>query len=180
MSELREKINPRAIRQSYLDRIEKPLQEQGAVLFDETRLNIEEDYLTLPPNITDLPSKELGEYLNAFTQQKMYLRTLLGRIDLYVEEARREYYEASEPVYARYSFEKLSETAKERLVNSDERVKPKYYNYIDYKKKYNILEISIANIEDAIFLLSREVTRRTADFNEENRAYNVEERRRCQ
>ena len=168
-----EKIDPKAIQRSYLDKIESSLEKSGAVFFDDKRLNITEDYLTLPAEITDIPSKELGEYLNAFTQQKVYLRTLLARADLLVEEARRAYYEASDPIYRKYSFEKMSETAKERLVNANESVRPAYYEYVDLKKKYAIIEISISNIEDIIFMLSREVTRRNGDYAEESRSYNV-------
>ena len=167
------KIDPKAIRKSYLEKIEQSLESQGVVMFDDRRLNVVEDYLTLPAEITELTSKELGEYLNAFTQQKVYLRTLLGRADLYVEEARREYYAASDPIYRKYSLEKMSETAKDRLVNANETVKPLYHEYIDRKKKYALVEISISNIEDIIFMLSREVTRRTGDFAEESRNYNV-------
>lgn len=168
-----EKIDPKAIRKSFLDSIEESLESKGVVFFDEKRLNIAEDLLTLPAEITEVTSKELGEYLNAFTQQKVYLRTILGRADLLVEEARREYYEASDPIYRKYSFEKMSETAKDRLVNANEKVRPFYHNYMDMRKKYSIVEISIANIEDIIFMLSREVTRRTGDFAEESRAYNT-------
>ena len=168
-----EKIDPKAIQKSYLEKIEAPLEKSGAVFFDDKRLNIKSDYLTLPAEITDVPSKELGEYLNAFTQQKVYLRTLLGRADLLVEEAKRKYYEASDLIYRKYSFEKMSETAKERLVNANESVRPSYYEYVDLKKKYAIIEISISNIEDIIFMLSREVTRRNSDYAEESRSYNV-------
>ena len=167
------KIDPKAIQKSYLDQIESSLEKKGAVFFDEKKLNINTDFLVLPADITDVMSKDLGEYLNAFTQQKIYLRTLLGRVDLLVEEARRKYVEVSDPIYRKYSFEKMSETAKERLVNANDTVRPVYYEYVDLKKKYAIIEISISNIEDAIFMLSREVTRRNADFAEEGRSYNV-------
>lgn len=172
-----EKIDPKAIRQSYLEKMEASLEKKGAIFFDERRLNIAEDFLTLPAEITDVPSKDLGEYLNAFTQQKVYLRTLLGRADILVEEARRAYFEVSDPVYRKYSLDKMSETAKDRLVNANEQVKSYYHEYVDMKKKYALIEISIANIEDIIFMLSREVTRRTGDFAEENRMYNVGGRR---
>ena len=168
-----EKIDPKAIQKSYLEKIESSLEKSGAVFFDDKRLNIVEDYLTLPAEITDIPSKDLGEYLNAFTQQKVYLRTLSGRADLLVEEARRKYYEASDPIYRKYSLEKMSETAKDRLVNAHDSVRPVYYEYVDLKKKFAIIEISISNIEDIIFMLSREVTRRNGDFAEESRSYNV-------
>ena len=170
------KVDPKAIRQSYLEKIESSIEKDGVVMFDERHLNINADYLAVPQDITDVPSKELGEYLNAFTQQKVYLRTLLGRASLLVEEAKRAYLTASNPIYADLSKGKLSETAKERIVNSDESVVEAYNNYTDYNKKRSLIEISIANIEDIIFMLSREVTRRTGDFSEENRAYNVSKR----
>ena len=169
-----EKLNPREIHQSYLSKIEGSLEKKGVVFFDpQTTLNITEDYLTLPGEITEVPSRELGEYLNAFTQQKVYMRTLLGRVEILVEEAKRKYFEASEPFYKKYSSGKLSETAKERMINSEEEVKQYYYEYVDCKSKLNLIQYSINNIEDIIFMLSREVTRRTGDFNDENRAYNV-------
>ena len=71
---------------------------------------------------------------------------------------------------------KLSETAKEREVNSDPDVKPCYEEYMDYKNKVRLLNFNISSIEDIIFLISREVSRRTGDFNEESRNYNVQRR----
>ncbi len=169
-----EKINPRSLHESYLEKIESSLENKGVVFFDpSTTLNITDEYLVLPGEITDVPSRELGEYLNAFTQQKVYLRTLLGRVELLVEEARRKYLEVSEPHYKKYSKDKMSETAKERIINSEAEVTPAYYELMDCKKKQTLIEYSITNIEDIIFMLSREVTRRTGDFSEENRAYNV-------
>jgi hypothetical protein len=167
------KINPKEIRKSYLEKMEGELESRGVVFFDQNSLNIMGEYLVLPSEVTEISSKELGEYLNAFTQQKMYLRTLLGRIELKAEEARRKYFEASDPVYRDFSATKMSETAKDRLVNADEAVQELYYKYTDYKKQYSILELNILNIEDAIFMISREVTRRTGDFSDENRNHNV-------
>jgi hypothetical protein len=97
----------------------------------------------------------------------------MGRQQLVTEEARREYYAVSSPIYAKCSSQKLSETAKDRLINSHESVAPSYERYVDCKKKLDLLEFAILNIEDAIFMISREVTRRTGDFTDENRAHNV-------
>lgn len=170
----REKINPKEIRKSYLDKMEKELSEQGVLFFEPgVNLNIIDDYLILPSEITNVPSRELGEYLNAFTQQKAYLRTLLGRIETLVEQYRRRYYESSEELYKEFSQSKMSETAKDRLINSHEDVQPHYYQYLDYKRKQQVVEYSIQNVEDIAFMISREVTRRSGDFNEENRAHNV-------
>ena len=172
-----EKINPRAMHKSYLDKMESELEKKGVVFFDaSTNLNIDGDHLQLPAEITEVSSRELGEYLNAFTQQKVYLRTLLGRTELLVEESQRAYFDASAEPYRKYSLEKMSETAKERLINALPSVKPYYESYRDSLKKKSLVEISIANIEDIIFMLSREVSRRTDDFKEENRAHNVTRR----
>ena len=45
---------------------------------------------------------------------------------------------------------------------------------MDYKNKLRLLGMNILSIEDIIFMLSREVSRRTGDFKEENRNINVE------
>lgn len=169
-----QKINPKEMHKSYLDMVENDLAEKGVMFFDiDNGLNPDSDYLNLPMSITEVSSKDLGEYLNAFTQQKLYLRTLLGRTELMLEEAKREYLSISEDNYKALSNGKLSETAKERLINSDEKVKPVYYEYTDWCKKRNLLELNILNIEDAIFMLSREVSRRDSDFEDETRNYNV-------
>ena len=172
--EEKEKINPREMHKSYLDKLENDLSSKGVVFFDpQSNLNISDEFLELPPEITEVSSRDLGEYLNAFTQQKVYLRTVLGRVELMVEESRRKYFEVSADLYRKYSIDKMSETAKERMINANPAVQPSYYEYVDYKKKQALVEYSISNIEDIIFMISREVSRRTGDFNEENRAHNV-------
>ena len=175
---LKEKVNPKEVLKSYIDKIEDEFIKKGVVFFDpgDYTLNISQEYLSLPPVITEVSSKELGEYLNAFTQQKMYLRTLYGRVELLEEEARRAYLKSSEHLYKKYSESKMSETAKERLINTDSEVEQFYTEYSDCKKRTALLEYNIQNIEDAIFMISREVTRRTGDFNDENRSHNVSRR----
>ena len=173
----REKINPKEIMRSYNEKLHKELEEKGVNFFapqeEKGSLNIDKDYLVLPSNITEVSTRDLGEYLNAFTQQKVYMRTLLGYAELYVEEARRRYIDVSDDKYRELLTSKLSETAKDREVNSDPKVRPVFEEYIDYKNKVKLLNLNIVNIEDIIFMLSREVSRRTGDFNEETRNYNV-------
>lgn len=170
----KEKINPKDMHKSYLDRIEADLSKMGVVMFDaETNLNINEEFLELPADITDMPSRSLGESLNAFTQQKIYMRTLLGRVEAQVEDCKRKYYEASEDLYKKLTADKFSETAKERILSTDEATSDLYNAYVEYKRKQSIVEYSIQNIEDIIFMLSREVTRRSGDFAEETRNHNV-------
>ena len=174
------KINPKEVlsqRRSYSDEIQKELEDQGVDFFRPSEsggsLNIDKNYLSLPQNITEVSARDLGEYLNAFTQQKMYMRTLVGYAEMFAEEARREYMEVSDARYKELLGTKLSETAKEREVNSDPDVRPSYEKYLDYKNKVKLLNFNIQSIEEAIFMLSREVSRRTGDYENERRNYNV-------
>ena len=174
------KINPKAMlkeKRNYCDRIHAELEDKGVDFFipgsQGGSLNIDKDYLTLPLSITDVPSRDLGEYLNAFTQQKAYLRTLLGYAEMFAEAARLAYMSASETRYRELLNSKLSETAKEREVNTDSKVRPSYEEWCHCKNQIRLLSYNIQSIEEIIFMISREVSRRTGDFNEENRTYNV-------
>ena len=175
-----EKVNPRKVLEEkrYSDKILEELESQGVDFFSPSEeggsLNIDKDYLSLPPHITDVSARDLGEYLNAFTQQKIYMRTLVGYAELFAEEARREYVQVSGGSYRKLLSTKLSETAKEREVNSDPEVKPVYEKYLDYKNKVKLLNFNIQSIEEAIFMISREISRRTGDYENERRDYNVQ------
>lgn len=172
LSQTRGKINPRQIQKSYMERIEEELSTQGVRPFDvDNHLSINERVLDLPPEITEIPSKDLGELLNAYTQQKVYYRTILGRCELVLEEKKREYFSVTKTQYQRMSYEKLSETAKDRILNSKEDVEPFYYAYMDASYKVSLVKKSIESIEDIIFMLSRELTRRAGDMFDENRRF---------
>ncbi len=185
----KQKINPlevmkrrRALQEgeTLVDKLTDDLEQVGVVMFKPKEmgghLNIDADYLTMPKDITETPSQYLGQYLNAFTQQRMYLRTLIGWQAILMEEAKREYYNVSEVKYRELSKSKLSETAKERELNSDLVIKPVFLEYKDCKRKLELLELNLASIEDAIFQISREISRRGADFETENRNHNVSRR----
>ncbi len=171
-----EKFDPMKEHAAYLARIESGLEENGVTMFEPYNgsLNIDEEHLSLPADITDIPSVELGATLNAFTQQKMWYRTLMGRLEIACESARRLYSEVSTPYYEELTRQKYTETSKERIVNNRDNVRPLFQKYTDLQRQVSMLSYAIENLEDAIFLLSREVTRRSHDFDEENRNHNVD------
>lgn len=180
LKRVKQKVNPKEVLQEkrgYSDKVHNELEEKGVDFFApkemDGTLNINTSYLELPMEITEISSQDLGEYLNAFTQQKVYLRTLLGHAEMCAEEARLDYMSASEDKYRELLNSKLSETAKEREVNTNAEVKPSYETWCDYRNKVKLLNYNIASIEDIIFMISREVSRRVGDFNDENRSYNV-------
>lgn len=181
--ETKPKINPKKVaeeRKSLLDSITDELQEKGVPNICPSEmggiLNIDTIYLNLPKDLTDIHSRLLGKYLNSYTQQRMYMRTLIGWQELHVEGAKRNYYDKFTPLYEELSKQKLSETAKELMVNNSEAVKESFIAYRDEKQKLRMLGYSLASIEDAIFLISREISRRGADFSNENRNENVQGR----
>lgn len=167
------KVNPRQLHKNYMANMEEQLNKEGIVLFDEELLNVDQDFLSLPSRITEVHPKELGEYLSAFTQYKMYVRTILSRIELCIEEKKRVYTDVSNPYYREYTQSRLSERAKDQLVQSEPEVQESYYELVDYINKSNTLKSVLENIEDAIFLISREISRRTGDMKDENRQHNV-------
>lgn len=169
-----EKINPKELQKQYANKVEERLSKSGVVFFDEKNLNIDTDFMILPREITEVQGRDLGEYLNALTQQKLYLRTLLGRTEVENDEASRVYFEKAHPLYRKYSSEKLSEKAKDRMVNADPNVAEYYNKFIDVKRRCSLISQAIENIEDAIFLVSREISRRTTDFENEQRSMSVQ------
>lgn len=173
----KKKINPKEIlekKRSYCDEIHDTLEKQGVVFpVINRQLNINSEFLSLPASITEVTSQELGEYLNAYTQQKVYMRTLLGYAEMYAEEAHDEYVEASSADYRSLLDMKYTETAKEREITTRENIRPYYKKWKDYQNQIRLLNIQIENIEDIIFMISREVSRRTGDFSEEMRNYRV-------
>ena len=168
-------FDPARSHNEYLNRIERTVEKAGVVLLDpeEGNLNIDRGFLSLPADITTLSSRDLGKTLSAFTQYKMFLRTTLVRAENLLEATGRVYREKSNDLYLEYTSKKLSETSKERLLHSDPIIKPFYEDYMDCRRQIAMVQSAIANCEDAVFLLSREVTRRGADYDEETREYNV-------
>ena len=177
------KVNPKKIaeeRKARIYTLEDELIQEGVIFAKPVELggnlNIDNDYLTLPKDMTDVPSRLLGNYLNAYTQQRSYMRTLIGWQETVVEGAKRNYFDKYLPVYTELCKQKLSETAKELLANNDETVKDLFLNYKDEKQKLKMIGYSLASIEDAIFLISREISRRGTDFSTETRNDNISRR----
>lgn len=161
--------------EDFLSNTEEYFEGKGIFLLDRDnkRLNINHDYLVIPSDITNLSPYELGEYLNAFTQQKIYIRTIQTRYTIYQELAKRRYSEAFDEKYKELtnSSKKLSESAKEKLINIDEEVRSLYYEYRDWNIKLDYLEKCTKSLEESIFLFSREISRRIMDYNNEKRIF---------
>lgn len=172
----KEKLNPmKQVKQNLMDKLTQEIEDQGGTVFKpvdmQGSLNIDTNYLSLPSDLTDVPSRELGKYLNAFTQNKAYMRTLYNWQEMLTEEKKRVYYDNYITQYdslTRVS-PKASEKSKELLCNNHETVKDSFLDYKDQKLKLSMLANTIASYEEIIFLVSREITRRSADWGEDKR-----------
>lgn len=178
----REKFNPmKQVKENVklMDRLTEELEEQGATVFKplemQGTLDVDSDYLSLPSDLTEVPSRDLGKYLNAFTQNKAYMRTLYHWQEALVEEAKRVYYDKYFTAYKLLTTEspKMSEKAKEIMCNNEDLVKEDFLEYRNQKLKLNMLASTIASYEEIIFLVSREISRRNQDFSENRRIDNL-------
>lgn len=164
---------------SILDQVEGELARDGIIPFNAS--NIMEEYLQLPADMTESTSKELGRYFNAFTQQKMYCRTLLGRVSAILREETEELDDIRDKVY-RDLPAKMSVKEKDLKLRSHEKYSERASVLLEtvarLEEKKNMLSIYLDNLVDGIFNISREISRREADLDHANRQHNVENKRR--
>lgn len=161
--------------ESILDTVERELKDDGIILFDNE--NILEDYLRLPADITEVPSKDLGRYFNTFTKQKMWVRTLLGRTGALLRELEEELDDIRDKVYSQLPA-KMSVKEKELKLRSDERAIELLQKVAIMQEKRKILLDYLDNLVDAIFNISREISRRESDWNDETRENSIDRKRR--
>lgn len=165
--------------ESILDTVERELKDEGIILFDNE--NILEDYLRLPADITEVPSKDLGRYFNTLTKQKMWVRTLLGRTGALLRELEEELDDIRDRVYSQLPA-KMSVKEKELKLRSDERDGERAIELLQkvavMQEKRKILVDYLDNLVDAIFNISREISRRESDWNDETRENSIERKRR--
>ena len=106
--------------------------------------------------------------MNAFVQQKMYIRTLVSQARAVYREAKSNYDKEKCKVFSGAPA-KMSVTEKELRVYADEKAEASR-NFMEYSlEKMDFLKDILESYEDGIFLVSRELTRRTKDLEDMNR-----------
>lgn len=151
------------------------LNEEGIVLFEND--NVVEEYLQLPADITELPSQELGRYFNAFTQQKMYVRSVLGRLSAVVRERNNSLNDLRVQVFSSLP-QKTSMKEKEIIFSALPEAKEELSSLFIYEEKYKMVSDYLESLIDAITLVSREISRRESDWNDNKREENISKKRR--
>lgn len=166
-------------KESLLDEVEKELKKEGIIPFDDS--DILQDFLRLPADLTEEHSKNLGRYFNTFTKQKMYCRTLLGRTRALLRELTEELDEIRDKVYSNLPV-KMSVKEKELKLRSHdkygERATELLNDVAKLQEKQNMLGIYLDNLIDGIFNISREISRRESDWNDETRENSINNKMR--
>lgn len=157
------------------EEVEEQLAEEGITLF--TNENVVEDYLQLPADLTEETSQDLGRYFNAFTQQKMYVRTVIGRLSAIVREKDNSMNILRAEVYSGMNA-KVSQKEKELQFQSDPRVQEQMEDLFSFKEKLLMASDYLDGLIDGITLISREISRRESDWNDNKRSDNLEKKRR--
>lgn len=158
-----------------LDTLEEFMEESGIEAFSNS--TIEADYLQFPAFLSEEPSKELGNYLHAFTQQRMYIRGLLHRMEAVLAEAEIKLSPHKDAVFSEQPV-KMSVAEKTNKLYSDPRTAKRMHGIFELEQKVALLRSMMQSLDDGIFNISREVTRREGDFSGENRVSNVQNKRR--
>lgn len=152
------------------EQIKNDLEHNGVTLF--TGDDIDAEYLKLPAMLTDVHSRDLGNYFNSFTKQKMYCRTLQGEARALVRDIERDLDDIRLDIY-RSLATKMSIKEKEMHVQEHATAAELMRQADYYRSKLQILTDYISSIEDAIVNVSREITRRENDMEEHRRGGNL-------
>jgi uncharacterized protein Yka (UPF0111/DUF47 family) len=164
---------------SLLEKVENELERDGIIPFDNSE--IMEDYLRLPADLTEEDSKELGKYFNTFTKQKMWTRTLLGRTSALLRELSEELDEIKDKVFSELPT-KMSVTEKMLKLRSHARYGERASELLEdvarLEEKRNMLGDYLENLIDGIFNVSREISRRESDWDDEKRENSINNKRR--
>lgn len=149
-----------------LDRIKEFLKETGVNTFDNQ--NVDAEYLKLPKDLTELPTNEISKYLNAITQQRMYVRTLASQARAIYREAKSAYDREKCRVFS-LAPAKMSVTEKELRVYQDEQGSEIRATMEYSLERFDFLKDIMDSLDDGTFLVSRELTRRLKDFDDNSR-----------
>lgn len=161
--------------ESMLDIVESDLEGLGVIPFSND--NVDEDFLVLPVDITEESSVNLGKYFNAFTQQKMWTRTIIGRLSTTIREMRRSLDEVKADVFASQPA-KMPLKEKELKFQVDPRARDILDDMFLYEEKLKMTNDYLENLIDGIVLISREISRRTMDWEHHAREDNISRKRR--
>lgn len=155
---------------SILDVIDDYMEKNEVVSF--TNDNMDKEYLILPVYLDEVQSRELSRYFHTFTKQRIWVRTLLSRVGALLREKNVELNKKKDEEFSKWP-QRMSITEKELKLYHNPETALIMDELAVIQEKYNMLKDYMDNLEDAIFNISREVTRRGVDFESNRREDNI-------
>lgn len=155
--------------------VEKDLENDGIQLF--TNDNIMAEFSILPLDLTEVTSKSLGKYFSTFTKNKMWARTLIARVSAIIKALEEELDSLKLETYKSLPA-KMTVKEKELMLRGNERCSEILGELAFYQTKLDMLNSHLDNLVDGIFAISREISRREADWNDGKREDNIDNKRR--
>lgn len=155
--------------------VEKELEKDGIKLFNNE--NIMEEFSILPLDLTEVSSKSLGKYFSTFTKNKMWARTLIARVSAIIKALEEELDSLKLATYKSLPA-KMTVKEKELMLRDNERCSEILGELSFYQAKLDTLNSHLDNLVDGIFAISREISRREADWNDNKREDNIDNKRR--
>jgi hypothetical protein len=157
--------------ESLLTKINGELEKDGFLTF--TNDTTDKEYLSLPLHLDEVAPKEITRYLHAYTQQRVYIRSWLSRVNVLLLEAEFDLDKQKVRVYSGLPSSIKSVSEKEIQLFNDEATLVILNNLKELKAKQVMLSDQIKNIEEIIFDVSRELSRRGIDVSTSNREENI-------
>lgn len=142
------------------------MQDRGISPF--TNSNIDREYLTIPPHLDELPTSEITRYLNAISQQRAYVRSTMSTFKYMLLPLVQQLKQEKARVFASYP-PRMAQAEKELHALEDERYMKVQDSVNKYQQRVDYLDSYLESLEDLRFSVSRELSRRTHDFEGEAR-----------
>ena len=158
-----------------LDTVDDYMEQNELQPFSNT--NVDKEYLQLPRDLEDVPSNELGRYLNHLSQQRIWVRSMLSRAEVLLYELEEKLAREKSRIFSPLPV-KMSITEKELKLYEDPITNKLLEEMRPFHAKKRTLKDYMQSLDDSIFVISREVTRRESDFNNTRRVDSVDRKRR--
>lgn len=164
-----------AEKETLLDKIEKDLAKDNIYMPEYSQEA--EEYLVLPSDLTEVTSKELGKFMHTFTKQKIWIRTVINRTEIVIKDLNRQLDIIKSKIYLDLPV-KMAVKEKELHLLSNTKAEKILEELLHWESKLRVLNDVIISMEEGIFTISREITRRSKDFEEEERGENISWKRK--
>lgn len=155
--------------------VEVELAKEGIHLFTDE--NIMEEYSRLPLDLTEVSSQSLGKYFSTFTKNKMWARTVISRAGIVIKALEEEIDTIKVETFKSLPA-KMSVKEKELMLRDDEKCAELLGELAYYQSKLEVLNSHLDNLVDAIFAISREISRRESDWSDAKRENGIDNKRR--